>query len=99
VDDLGAGLALDVTAPVVLALAAVVNLDLTRRVAATTAHRPAAVRAPLVVRLTLPASHNMLHRHQQHIRANGHLPGQSGLAASHPLDSLLSAVLEENRWR
>lgn len=42
-DRLGARLALDVTAPVVLALTAVVDVDVARRVATTTAHRPAAV--------------------------------------------------------
>jgi len=42
-DALGARLALDVAAPVVLAVAAVLDVELARRVAASAAHRPTAV--------------------------------------------------------
>jgi len=61
VDPLGARAALDVAAPVVLAVAPVSHLDRLDRVSATTAHRPASAR-PRVILLTLAEHINSVAR-------------------------------------
>jgi len=63
--ELGAGLALDVTAPIILAFTSVVYVDLTCCVSATTAHWPTAVRPRVIVCLTFPA-HASRHHHHHH---------------------------------